>query len=89
MSKIASCAIIAGITLGAFAAEALKPDPATIPEPSATSVFYFVAPTDRTGSSSVSAAMSGLTTEAHVRMYEKMFESDLTSYPQGFILIVR
>lgn len=89
MSKIASFAIAAGITVGAFAADALKPDPATIPEPSATSVFYFVAPTERTGSRIVSAAMPGLTTGPASRVYEKMFEKGLTSYRQGLIMIVR
>ena len=88
MSKIASFAIAAGITVGAFAAEALKPDPATIPKPGATSVFYFVAPTERTGSS-VLAEMDGLTTSADTRVFEKMFEKGLTSYRQGLIMIVR
>ena len=89
MSKIASCAIAAGIAAGAFAAEALSPDPATIPEPGAASVFYFVAPTERTGSCIVSAAMPGLTTGSASRVYEKMFEKGLTSYRQGLIMIVR
>lgn len=89
MSKIASCAIAAGIAAGAFAAEALSPDPATIPEPVAASVFYFVAPTERTGSRIVSAAMPGLTTGPASRVYEKMFEKGLTSYRQGLIMIVR
>ena len=88
MSKIASCAIAAGIAAGAFAAESLKPDPASIPKPSAASVFYFVAPTERTGSS-VLAEMNGLTTSADTRVFEKMFESRLTSCRPGLIMIVR
>ena len=89
MKKIITGVLIAGIAAGVLAAETLKPDPETIPEATSTSVFYFVAPTERAGSSSVSAEMPGLTTEAVARIYEKMFESDLTSYPQGLILIVR
>lgn len=89
MSKIASFAIAAGIAAGVFAAEALKPDPATIPKPGATSVFYFVAPTERTGSRIVLTAMPGLTTGPASRVYEKMFEKGLTSYRQGLIMIVR
>jgi hypothetical protein len=88
MNKIILGAVMAGVAAGAVTAETLKPDPAAIPKPSAASVFYFVAPTERTGSS-VLAEMDGLTTSADTRVFEKMFESRLTSCRPGLIMIVR
>ena len=75
--------------LGKMSAEVLVPDPLTIPEPSASSVFYFVPPTPRQGHSSVSAGMTGLASARQERMYRCAFGTRLTSCPPGLLLILQ
>ena len=75
--------------LGKMSAEVLVPDPSTIPEPSASSVFYFVTPTPRQGHSSVSAGMTGLASARQERMYRCAFGTRLTSCPPGLLLILQ
>lgn len=80
---------VAIVFLGTAAADVLVPEASNIPSPSVSSVFYFVAPTARSGISSVSCAMKGISTEKQTRTYGCAFETRLTSCPPGLLLIIQ
>ena len=81
--------VAVALAAGAITREEWEANPSLIPTPSATSAFYVVEPTGRSGAQTVAVSMIGLDTTPTERTWTFLFDVDLITSPFGLLLIYK